>query len=86
MADEVIPSFNAQLRELTKGRSVARVERLPLEDASTINDTLHRMRRTTNAAVSRIRESTGSNFRVESGAMLTYEGDAVLAVVSVTRN
>jgi hypothetical protein len=87
MADEVIPSFNAQLRALRPGESLAKAERFTIgsPQASEVTDALSRMRRTVNAAVSRIRESTGSNFRVESGAMITSDNEAVVAVVSVSR-
>jgi hypothetical protein len=87
MADEVIPSFNAQLRALKKGESLAKAERFSIgdPDASNITDALSRMRRTINAAVSRIREATGSNFRVESGALITSDNEAIVAVVSVSR-
>lgn len=88
MSDEIIPSFNAQLRALKAGESLAKAERFTLgsSEATYISDTLHRMRRTVNAAVSRIRESTGSNFRVESGAMITSDNEAIVAVVSITRH
>lgn len=87
MADEVIPSFNAQLRTLKKGESLAKAERFPIgdPDAGNVTEALSRMRRTINAAVSRIREATGSNFRVESGAMITNDNEAIMAVVTVSR-
>jgi hypothetical protein len=87
MAEEVIPSFNAQLRALARGQSLARAERFDIDEPplSGINDVLMKMRRGINAAVSRIRESTGSNFRVESGVMLTDDNTALIAVVTVTR-
>lgn len=85
MSEEVIPSFNAQLRGLAKGQSLAKAERFEMDEGNAVTEALARMRRTVNAAVSRIRESTGSNFRVESGAMLTDANDAVIAVVTVTR-
>ncbi len=87
MADETIPSFNAQLRALKKGESLARTKRYQLgqADAAEITTALHAMRRTVNAIVSRIRETTGSNFRVESGSMLTNDNDAIHAVVTVSR-
>ena len=88
MAEEVIPSFNAQLRALKRGESLAKVERFEIgsEEAANVNEALSRMRRTVNAAVSRIREALpGSNFRVESGAMITNDNEALVAVVSVSR-
>lgn len=87
MAEEVIPSFNAQLRALSRGESLARAERFDIDEPplSGINDILTKMRRGINAAVSRIRESTGSNFRVESGVMITADNSAMIAVVTVTR-
>lgn len=87
MAEEVIPSFNAQLRGLSRGESLARAERFEIDSPPSdgINDVLMRMRRGINAAVSRIREATGSNFRVESGVMLTADNTAMIAVVTVTR-
>jgi hypothetical protein len=87
MAEEVIPSFNAQLRALRKGESLARAKRFQIgsPEASSINETLSSMRRNMNAAVSRIRDATGSNFRVESGSLITSDNDAILAVVTVNR-
>jgi hypothetical protein len=87
MADEVIPSFNAQLRALKKGESLAKAERFSIgnPEAGNVTEALSRMRRTINAAVSRIREATGSNFRVESGALITSDNEAIVAVVSVSR-
>jgi hypothetical protein len=87
MAEEAIPSFNAQLRALSKGESLARAERFDIDEPplNGVNDVLMKMRRGINAAVSRIRESTGSNFRVESGVMLTADNEAMIAVVTVTR-
>jgi hypothetical protein len=87
MADEV-PSFNQQLRTLRKGKSLAVVERHPLDElpGDGINEVLARMRRTINAQVSRIRDKeSGSDFRVESAATLTNDNEAMLAVVAVTR-
>ena len=88
MADEPAPSFNQQLRTLKKGKSLSVTERYPVLDLPLdgINDTLARMRRTINAAVSRVRDpEAGSNFRVESAAALTNDNEAVLATVCVTR-
>lgn len=87
MADEVIPSFNAQLRALPKGESLPRAKRFPIgsKEAAGINEVLSALRRNVNAAVSRIRDATGSNFRVESGCFITSDNEAVLAVVTVTR-
>lgn len=88
MADDVQPSFNQQLRDLRKGKTIAVVERhlllkLPPDG---INEVLARMRRTLNAQVSRIRsEGAGSDFRVESAATLTNDNEAMLAVVAITR-
>lgn len=88
MAGEDEPSFNEQLRRLTKGQSVSKVERVALAEICTdnINERLARMRRTINAQVSRIRDrESGSNFRVESAATLTNDNEAMLAIVAVTR-
>jgi hypothetical protein len=88
MADEVLPSFNQQLRSLRKGKSLSVVERYPIEGLPLegMNEVLARMRRTINAQVSRIRDpEAGSNFRVESAATLTNDNEAMLAVVAVTR-
>lgn len=88
MAEEVTPSFNQQLRSLKKGKSLSVVERYAVADVPTegMNEVLARMRRTINAAVSRVRDpETGSNFRVESAATMTNDNEAVLAVVAVTR-
>lgn len=88
MAEEAEASFNEQLRRLKKGQSLSKVERVAVSDLCTenINERLARMRRTTNAQVSRIRDrESGSNFRVESAAILTNDNEAMLAVVAVTR-
>lgn len=87
MAEENIPSFNAQLRALKPGESLAKAERFDLGSpaAININDTLQRLRRTINAATSRIRDLHGSNFRVESGPLITSDNEAVIAVVVVSR-
>ena len=88
MTDDVVPSFNQQLRSLRKGKSLAVVERHSVADIPSdgMNEVLARMRRTINAAVSRVRDpELGSNFRVESAATLTADNEAVLAVVAVTR-
>jgi hypothetical protein len=88
MADDALPSFNEQLRQLRKGESLSKVERVPISALCNddINDRLARMRRTINAQVSRIRDrDSGSNFRVESAATLTNDNEAMLAVVAVTR-
>lgn len=88
MAEEPAPSFNQQLRQLQIGKSLSVVERysvtdIPLEG---INEVLARMRRTINAAVSRVRDKEeGSNFRVESAATMTNDNQAVLAIVAVSR-
>lgn len=88
MAEETIPSFNAQLRALKKGESLARAKRFEVgsPEAADINDELHTLRRTVNASVSRVREKTGSNFRVETGTMLTNDNKALIAVVNISRH
>jgi hypothetical protein len=88
MADDPELSFNEQLRRLKKGKSLSKVERVPLEQAcnENINERLAQMRRTINAQVSRIRDrDSGNDFRVESAATLTNDNDAMLCVVAVTR-
>lgn len=87
MTDELVPSFNAQLRALKAGESLAKSRRFDVgsPDAASINQHLHAMRRTVNAAVSRIREATGSNFRVESGSLITSDNEAIIAMVNVAR-
>jgi hypothetical protein len=87
MSEEVLPSFNAQLRALRKGESLAKAERFEIGDPPEegFNGVLSRMRRTVNAAVSKIRETSGSNFRVESGTFITNDNEAIVAAVTVTR-
>lgn len=87
MAEEIIPSFNAQIRALKSGESVAKAERFEIgsDAANDINETLRRLRRTVNAAASRVRESEGRDLRVESGALITSDNEAIIAVVTVTR-
>lgn len=88
MAEEADVSFNEQLRRLKKGQSLSKVERVPISGLceDNINERLARMRRTTNAQVSRLRDrESGSDFRVESAATLTNDNEAMLAIVAVTR-
>lgn len=88
MAEEAVPSFNEQIRMLKKGQSLAKAERFPVNDPPLegINDVLARMRRTVNAAVSRVRDATDGMFRVESGVLVTNNNEAMIAVVTITRN
>jgi hypothetical protein len=88
MAAEVAPSFNAQVRALKKGESLAKVERISLGDPDTgamVAEALFRLKRTVNSSVSKMREETGSNFRVETGSLITHDNEAVVAVVTVSR-
>lgn len=80
-------SFNAQVRGLNIGECVAKAERFELgtRKAGEVGESLQKLRRTVNAAVSRIRDKTGNNFRVESGSFVTDDLNAALAVVTVTR-
>lgn len=80
-------SFNELLRKLGKRETLARSKRFLVgsEDAETIAEELQKLRRNVNASVSRVREATGSNFRVESGTMLSSTHDVIFAVVNVTR-
>lgn len=84
---EPLPSFNAQLRALKKGETASKVKRFMLDqvDSATMTEEFSTMRRTTNAVVSRLRASTGNNFRVESGLMISHDSDAILALVAITR-
>lgn len=82
-----VMSFNAQLRAMRRGETIAKAKRLVLgeQEAGDINDVLNAMRRTINSAVSKTRDATGSNFRVESGPLITADNEAILAVVTVSR-
>lgn len=88
MAEELVLSFNEQLRRLKRGESLSRVERVPATDLCNedITGRLSRMRKTLNAQVSKLRDGeSGSNFRVESAVTLTNDNEALLAVVAITR-
>lgn len=88
MSEETIPSFTAQLRGLKRGDSVARAKRFEIGtvEADAITEELDALRRNVNASVSRVRGKVpGSNFRVESGTMLTNDNKALIAVVNISR-
>jgi hypothetical protein len=80
-------SFNEQLRTLAKRETISRAKRFKVgsEDAENIAEELKKLRSNVNASVSRVREKTGNNFRVESGSMLSSDHAAIFAVVNVTR-
>jgi len=88
MSEEIVPTFMDQIRALRKGESLAKVKRIETtsSDADKIGEALAAIKRIVNTSVSRVRkDKPGSNFRVESGTMLTHDHEAVLAVVSVSR-
>ena len=81
-----IPAFAELIRALREGESISRTQRIPFSDGET-NDTTGRvakLRNTVNQSVSKARQD-GSNFKVESGALITDDYSAMLIVVSVTR-
>lgn len=80
-------SFNDQLRKLAKRETISRAKRFKVgsEEAENVAEELKKLRSNVNASVSRVREASGNNFRVESGVMLSSDHAALFAVVNVTR-
>lgn len=84
---ENVLSFPASVKALTIGESVSRTRRVPVgsKEAKNLAGVLAQLRNVCNQAVSKVRNETGSNFRVESGVCLTDDKGAHLATVAVTR-
>lgn len=80
-------SFNAAIAELGPGETHARAARHPFNTTSAgeVNRHLSKLRQTVNAAVSRARQATGFEFKVESGQYVANDGEAIISCVAITR-
>jgi hypothetical protein len=75
------------IASLEEGDTFSRSKRIPVgsEEAKNLNAVLTKLRNNVNQGATRARAETGSNFRVESGVMLTDDKTAHLCTVAVTR-
>ncbi len=80
-------SMSELIKGLKDGQSFSRTRRVAVDDeeANTLNAVVAKLRNTLNQSVARVREATGTNFRVETGVALTDDKKAFLATVAVTR-
>lgn len=80
-------SMAGQIRALSVGQSFSKTKRLDLTEKGRADSTgaLAKLRNLLNQAVVRVRQDTGSNFRVESTVGVTDDKKALLATVAVTR-
>ena len=80
-------SWAEMVRELEAGESLSRSKRISMEEATTenVNEAVAVLRNSVNQGVSRIRTTTGRNFRVESTISPTDDRAALLCTVVVTR-
>lgn len=85
MADNA-STFTAMAKGLKEGETVSRSVRIPLNDIKLkkVAKTLAAMRNSMNQIAGRAREATGSDFRVESGQFITYDGTAIMLTVTLT--
>jgi hypothetical protein len=79
-------SFRRQIAHLRIGDSCAKVRRIPLDspDAHNLTEETRRFRLSIDSEVSKQRKSSGRDYAVEQGTIITGAGH-VLIVVSVTR-
>ena len=81
---------NATIAALTKrlkeGETVSKSQRVILEDiqGKAVKKTLNTMRNSMNQLAARAREETEREYKVESGQFLTYDGTAIMLVVTIT--
>lgn len=80
-------SWAEMVRELEAGESLSRSKRISMEEATpdNVNEAVAVLRNSVNQGVSRIRTTTGRNFRVESTISPTDDRAAILCTVVVTR-
>lgn len=80
------PSLPALVAALGRGESASKTRRVAVTDpeAKDLNAVMSKLRNTVNQAVVKAKKQ-GSNFRVESGAILTDDKSAFLCTVAVTR-
>lgn len=80
-----VGSFNSRLKALQVDQTETRSQRFRIgaEDADP-QTAIQQLRLTINATVSRLRATTGSEFRVESGSFVTNDQAYVIVCVCVT--
>lgn len=80
------PTISAMAKALKEGETVSRSKRIPLDDLDTkkVSRKLASMRNSMNQIASRAREATERGYRVESGQFITYDGTAIILVVTLT--
>lgn len=79
-------TITSMAKQLKEGESVSRSKRIPLDelDPKKVSKKLASMRNSMNQIAARAREATGSDFRVESGQFITYDGTAVILTCVLT--
>lgn len=87
MASKPKTTWADQVRDLEAGETLSRTKRIAIEDADTdnVNEAIQTLRNTVNQGVSKLRSSTGRNFRTESTVAVTDDRAAFLCTVAVTR-
>lgn len=78
--------FTTQAKRLQVGETLSQAVRVPLTDfsAKVLRKKLSSLRNRINQVAARIKEETGRSYRVESGQFVTYDGEAVVIVGSIT--
>ena len=79
-------TITAMAKQLKEGQSVSRSQRISLDELNPKKTAkkLASMRNSMNQIAARAREATGSDFRVESGQFITYDGTAVILTCVLT--
>ncbi len=79
-------TITAMAKQLKEGETVSRSKRIPLDELDTkkVSRKLSSMRNSMNQIAARAREATERGYRVESGQFVTYDGTAVMLVVTLT--
>ncbi len=87
MASATPNSPTLAVRALAVSESFSLTKRYPIEDAATVDarKEMKQLRNILNQAASRNKADTGSNFRVESGAIITDDRSALILMACVTR-
>lgn len=82
---EIVPSFNAQVRALEVGESVAKVKRLSVVGIGVIGDVIRELTHSIAPAVSKIAKSDGRVYTVDRGSFIAFGTHHVIVAVVVTR-
>lgn len=87
MATKPKTTWADQVRELEVGETLSRTKRIAVDEADTenVNEAIANLRNTVNQGVSKLRTSTGRNFRTESTVAVTDDRAAFLCTVAITR-